>query len=130
MQRPYRTPTIRLLRFPKAVSCRGVACYALAATPRIINQRSFVRTQRDVCVLFFEDNQAGAALPRVAGVARYTPTGNGRITLRPYKTQIPMRLAARALHAAPLQGTDAHDRRPYVMGINEDSVRTQRDASA
>ena len=44
MQRPYRTPTIRLLRFPKAVSCRGVACYALAVTPRIINERSFVRT--------------------------------------------------------------------------------------
>ena len=35
--RPYRPPTIRLLRFPKAVSCRGVACYAphFAATPRL-----------------------------------------------------------------------------------------------
>ena len=27
------------------------------------------------CVRFFENNRAGAALPRVAGVARYTPTG-------------------------------------------------------
>ena len=52
-RRPYRTTTIRLLRFPKAVSCRGVACYAhnFAASPRIINRT--VCTDATRCVRFF-----------------------------------------------------------------------------
>ena len=96
--------------------CRGAACNALAATPRIINERSFVRTQR-VRPFFLKIIRKARRCRETVGVACYAPTEAPFGNLSNRMAGVCRGAACNALAATP-------------RIINERSfVRTQRDAS-